>query len=776
MLDKNNKNNKGDPESLLEEILSASADQEDFEENKKKTEIEEENLEKKETEKNKNDDKSKKKTKKPMTFFWFLKVAWALLIVLLIITAGFLTYMILNPEQAQFFKTFGILPSDIAKALDLLVRYSFWILTAIISVIWMIVLLRAILTKKEYKRKKTLYIILSIFVAIILILVMTVWYYLFNFIRASDYANPNWWVVLYDNSRLNSSIFNEETSKILSTSNILTPLEVKFDIKPEARLAERDIYIDWFEIDFDWKWWYEYTGKNPFTENNLLYTYKWTWLVTPKWKFVWKDKITWKKREVEIRFKSLNLIWEIIVKEFKERTWWVRVFFDASNIASFGKITWYRQKTLEETWFDTPDWEWPTFTANNHIFKEEEWICLSITNQQNKKPSCYKVFIVWKENNAKWMKFTINYVQAPKNYKIFRFSVSNIIWEEIWVSKYEWEFDWSSKKFWESVEHTFNEAWKHIISLTLTDKVWNKTTIDKEIKVEKPLILREDSRIKIFLQNELVDSKFDQDTRTYLIEDINLPTKAILNAEKVRVKSRFWKLEKVEWDSNNDWEYNITEKVLNLDINKETVYIIPVKMTFKSLFKNMNWEIETKYIEQKIILNAEKPVFRVILNTTQNSDYIPTYVQFDASASEYLNWEITKYIYNFGNWETKEWDARMKYRYTKEWEYNVSVTAITNDWKQKTLKKKLILKKEPAKAKIWASTSEWIIWRPIDFKSTWSTWQIQAYYWKFWDWITSREPNPSYVYNKAGEYKVTLMITLKNWIVLEDSIKIYISE
>jgi len=58
--------------------------------------------------------------------------------------------------------------------------------------------------------------------------------------------------------------------------------------------------------------------------------------------------------------------------------------------------------------------------------------------------------------------------------------------------------------------------------------------------------------IKILLKNELIDSQFDQDTRTYLIEDISLPTKAVLNAEKVRVKSRFWKLEKVEWDSNND--------------------------------------------------------------------------------------------------------------------------------------------------------------------------------------------------------------------------------
>ena len=99
-------NKKNYSESLLEDILSASADQEDIDETKKQEEDKEIFEEKDDNISNKEVGKDKKPAKKPMTFFWFLKIAWALLIVLLIITAGFLTYMILNPEQAQFFKTF----------------------------------------------------------------------------------------------------------------------------------------------------------------------------------------------------------------------------------------------------------------------------------------------------------------------------------------------------------------------------------------------------------------------------------------------------------------------------------------------------------------------------------------------------------------------------------------------------------------------------------------------------------------------------------------------
>ena len=70
MADNNKKEKLNDSSSLLDDILSASADQEDIDEKikKEKEELEEKEKEKSEEEKLKKE-KAKKTPKKPMTFF-----------------------------------------------------------------------------------------------------------------------------------------------------------------------------------------------------------------------------------------------------------------------------------------------------------------------------------------------------------------------------------------------------------------------------------------------------------------------------------------------------------------------------------------------------------------------------------------------------------------------------------------------------------------------------------------------------------------------------------
>lgn len=66
-----------------------------------------------------------KKPKKSMSAGTFLRIVGAILLVALIFFGAFLSYIVFNPGQAQFFISFGINPGDIARLLRQLVSAIF---------------------------------------------------------------------------------------------------------------------------------------------------------------------------------------------------------------------------------------------------------------------------------------------------------------------------------------------------------------------------------------------------------------------------------------------------------------------------------------------------------------------------------------------------------------------------------------------------------------------------------------------------------------------------
>ena len=169
-----------------------------------------------------------KKPKKSMSTGTFLRIVGAILLVALIFFGAFLSYIVFNPGQAQFFISFGIN----------------------LSVVWIIYLFRAILTKKEYKKKKTVSIILAIFIGIVLFSEITLWAFLVKKINATDYENPNGGVIVYDNEKLTSDRF-KNSAQLNNFDNLIGPLELKFDLKADANFVGKIINIEKYTIDFD---------------------------------------------------------------------------------------------------------------------------------------------------------------------------------------------------------------------------------------------------------------------------------------------------------------------------------------------------------------------------------------------------------------------------------------------------------------------------------------------------------------------------------------------
>lgn len=131
-----------------------------------------------------------------------------------------------------------------------LVSGIFGVVTFLLSIIWIIYLFRAILTKKEYKKKKTISIIFALFFGILLFSEITLWAFLVQKINATDYENPNGGVVVYDNEKFISERF-KSSAQMNGFDNLIGPLELKFDLKADANFVGKIMDIEKYRIDFD---------------------------------------------------------------------------------------------------------------------------------------------------------------------------------------------------------------------------------------------------------------------------------------------------------------------------------------------------------------------------------------------------------------------------------------------------------------------------------------------------------------------------------------------
>lgn len=242
----------------------------------------------------------------------FLRIVGAILLVALIFFGAFLAYIVFNPGQASFFISFGINPGDIARLLRQLVSAIFGVVTFILSVVWIIYLFRAILTKKEYKKKKTISIIFALFFGVLLFSEITLWAFLVKKINATDYENPNGGVIVYDNEKWNSDRF-KSSSQINNFDNLIGPLELKFDLKADANFVGKMMDIEKYTIDFDGAKCQgtdssKVEGVNAQNDQSIICIFDQAKVFKPTGVYEGTDLVTHKPRTIAINFHTIQVI------------------------------------------------------------------------------------------------------------------------------------------------------------------------------------------------------------------------------------------------------------------------------------------------------------------------------------------------------------------------------------------------------------------------------------------------------------------------------------
>ena len=245
------------------------------------------------------------------------------------------------------------------------------------------------------------------------------------------------------------------------------------------------------------------------------------------------------------------------------------------------------------------------------------------------------------------------------------------------------------------------------------------------------------------------------------------------NSKYVKPDNIIYALDEISWDYDSDWASDWKWKKWELVINKEW----RVKITVNYKFKNIKKDDDIVDVKEIIYIEAVKKEFDVNFKINQNSEYAPALIWFDATKSTVRDSNISKFLWDFGDWIKEDWDAVVEWhRYLKDGEYNVSLTVVTSDWKKYSTSKKLVLKPKAQKVKLKSSMLSAPVGQWIDFDSSDSIWDIVSYLWDFWDWEISTSANPTHSYQKPWKYKVKLTVDFRNRNIMEDYLEVEITE
>lgn len=684
---------------------------------------------------------------------------WAIFVIALILGSAFLTFVIMNAQtvdDVQFFRGLWISLSDINNFLQKISTIVFSILLFIETIFLVIYIFKGLITKKEFKKLKTKYTILAIFFLVISFSTGSAWMLVDKKIKSL----PNWQeeifgdIQMLDNDKLLASKYFDRTSSIIQdASNLIGPVTIKYDL---SRFGAKQAK-EWFIIT-KFIWDFGNGDKEESLNAEFIKTFDKVWVYNIKLTAEWTD-IKWELKVVPVQnIPSINITNLVKIEENTMPNWGKTISFDASTLKTLWELQWYTEDD-----FSKPIFTGPVFRPAK-VFFDQALVGLYIKREGKLEEVLDKVFLItW--DNASNIEWQIKYEQSDSNELEFNLMVADpkADFGNGFIKQFKWEIgsdiitkdaDLNNLSKSSEITYTFKDYWDKDVKLTIIDSSGKMKQIIETIKIAKQVKMK--NKLDISSDAEKIEYEYNDLNKEYTIKSLWIPTILTLDARSVRTEESIYILKEVNWDTNWDGKIDKKWKEIDLEVNVPGILNIWVEYTFFRINKKTD---EIKVKEMINIEGVEKDA-NLSLKIDQDSEYAPTKVAFDASASK-VKWEdIIKFAYDY--WDGNPIDIRDAINpghiYTKDWDYTVKLTVTTTTWKQYSIEKKVIVKPAQKTAKIDVSLKETTVGQTISFESKNSEWQISTYSWDFGDGEISSEANPSHAYKKAWTYKVKLIL------------------
>ena len=732
--------------------------------------------------------KNKKKEK-----LSFTKVLWYLLALLftsLILWAVFLGFILFSSNSVadlKFFQSFGIDVGQVREFVSGLVNVVFLIIVFIETIFAWVFIFKAILTKKEFKKKKINSIILWISLTILTLATAFAWITLstkINELKWENYGRP----VIYDNIMLNSDFFSDPREALIDPSgNIIGPVTLKFEIDELLqRVRDNGNTIQWITWVFD-----DESIRKPANSTDIIREFTQIWSNTITLELEITD-IAWEETVIEEEIADFDILSNVDVTVRNTKNGWKRYSFDASSLGDQWNIAWYyipdlskreneeKQVAIEKA-LQEPIFEWYVFSPAKAIFEEEIIVWMDILDKESDFPTIDKIFLMSGdgESDIEWSIGSRPSISDDLQYTLFIEEVENafagwFIEEVTWIigdTRKTITVDPDDLQDSSEYLHEFEEYGDQRVIAVLTDTSGNEKTIETVLDIQKQI------KLKSFLSvyNDITDEElgsYNENTKEYSIYDLWVPVSLRFDARFVTPTKQVYRLKNIDWDFDGDGNSDETGKIVTRDFEKIWEEEISVTYTFE----HRTIDDETITHTDTIYIETVKKDVQLDLQIEKTSNYVPQIVRFDASKSRVNGDDIEKFTYDYWDGTPKEVRDAINpgHKYLEAWTYKVTIEAQTKKWKTYKLTKTLNLLEQPQEIKISSSLKRADAFQDIDFYSDESNGQITSFFWEFWDGATSTTANPRHKFEEPGEYEVKLTWTFANNNIEEDTIQITI--
>lgn len=722
-----------------------------------------------------------KRERKKIPLGQILGFLGGLAFVALVLWWAFITFVVLNAktvEDVKFFYSLGISLNDINTFIAKVVTIIFSILLFLETVLLSIGLFKFWLTKKEFKRKKTLFWILSVFLLIVTFATGTTWMVIDKKVKSL----PNWQEVAYgnvkilDNDKLVSGKFDIGGSLISDTTKIIWPITIKYDLSLFASREEDKGY----KIEkYIWDFWDGKKVEELKPTAIKKFDKKWTYNVSLS---ILETDLTGKEIEKKVDdIKEISIIDTVNFEQKKLTDGWIQASFDATSLKDLGKIEWYMEDNLE-----TPIGTGPTFYPSK-IFYAQALVGMRIVKEGETNNTFDKIFVI-AGNEGTSITWQISVEQSLEDDLNYTFTVKNIKndFKDGFIKQFKWiiwdkeiakDGDPTNLEASSTIKYEFSGYGKQDIKVILTDQNGNQKELTTQVNITKILKLKNSIILSNSATNASIDNvRYDTKTHEYYVNDLGSPIKVHLDARDIRADNFLYSLsdDGITWDFNGDGTKDAVGRLADFEINTPGNYVINVNYHFQ----NRKDSTDVINITEKIYIEAVKKEAILDLKIEKPSDYVPVIVRFDASLSQVKDDNIIKFIYDYGDGSApEERDAINPWRqYLKPGEYTVKLKVITEKGKQYSMSKSLVLKAKPEMAQIGLSMKEAPVGQGIDFSSDSSSGQMVSYLWNFGDGTTSTEANPTHSYKLPWTYQVTLRVWFADNNFLNDAVEVTITD
>lgn len=172
-----------------------------------------------------------------------------------------------------------------------------------------------------------------------------------------------WNIQIYDNSLLVSWKFEKQSALINDYTNIIWPIDLKFDLKYlKQEEAKKWFNIKKFIWDFgNWK-------KLETLNSDIIQTFDKKWTYSISLMLEWIDsRMPWKLTTKEAwDIPTLDITNLVTVSKQKLANGWMTYKFDATDLKQLWKIEWYLDSDI-----NNPAYVWETFQPSKVYFDQE---------------------------------------------------------------------------------------------------------------------------------------------------------------------------------------------------------------------------------------------------------------------------------------------------------------------------------------------------------------------------------------------------------------------